>query len=338
MTDRTTRTRVAVVGAGAISQIVHLPVLTDRDDVEVVAVSDVDEHKAASVAERFGVPEAVGPEGVLEREGIEAVVVCTPNHLHEEMAVAALEAGKHVFVERPLAPTPEGVRRVLDAAGSSGGSVVVGLPHRFRPEVSALRSFVAGGELGQVYAARGSWLVRPTRLMRPGWRQEPEEAGGGALVDLGVPALDLCLWTVGYPKVERVSCQLHHGDHPVEDAATLLAVCEGGMALSVEVSNQYFAGDDRLYFRVMGTEGSGSLPPLEVYRQLGGRPLEVTPNQPRPRGGENPYTNAYRRQLDHFVRAVRGEVEAPLPEDQVALMELVRAAYRAAETGEEVEL
>lgn len=338
MSEGRSASRVAVVGAGAISQIVHVPVLSEREDVELVAISDLDEHKAASVAERFGVPEAVGPDGVLERDDLDAVVLCTPNDLHEELAVAALEAGKHVLVERPLATSARGVERVLEAARASGGILEVGLPHRFRPEVVALRSFVAGGELGQVYSVRGSWLARQRRLVRPGWRQDPERSGGGALMDLGMPALDLCLWTVGYPAVRRVSCQLRYGEHPVEDAGSLLAVTEDGMALSVEVSNRYFAGDDRYHARVMGTEGSGSFPPLEVYRQLGGRPLDVTPSQPRPRGGENPYTNAYRRQIDHFVRALRGESEAPLPEEQVSLMSLIEAAYEAAETGEEVTL
>lgn len=330
--------RVAVMGAGAISQVVHVPVLSEREDVELVALSDLDEHKAASVADRFDVPEAPGPDGLLERDDLDSVVICTPNHLHEELAIAALEAGKHVFVERPLATSPEGVERVLEAARKADGVLVVGLPHRFRPEVAALRSFVAGGELGDIYAVRGSWLARQARIVRPGWRQDPEESGGGALVDLGVPALDLCLWTVAYPRIRRVSCQLQSDEHPVEDAATLLAVSEEGMAISVEVSNHYFAGQDRYYARVMGSEGSGSLPPLEVYRQLGGRPLEVTPNQPRPRGGENPYTNAYRRQIDYFLRAVKGQVEAPLPEEQVSLMALIQAAYRAAESGEEVTL
>ena len=322
--------RVAVMGAGAISQVVHVPVLSEREDVELVALSDLDEHKAASVADRFDVPEALGPDGLLERDDLDSVVICTPNHLHEELAIAALEAGKHVFVERPLATSPEGVERVLEAARKADGVLVVGLPHRFRPEVAALRSFVAGGELGDIYAVRGSWLARQARIVRPGWRQDPEESGGGAL--------DLCLWTVAFPRIRRVSCQLRSDEHPVEDSATLLAVSEEGMAISVEVSNHYFAGQDRYYARVMGSEGSGSLPPLEVYRQLGGRPLEVTPNQPRPRGGENPYTTAYRRQIDYFLRAVKGQVEAPLPEEQVSLMALIQAAYRAAESGEEVTL
>ncbi|HZD06194.1 MAG TPA: Gfo/Idh/MocA family oxidoreductase, partial [Longimicrobiales bacterium] len=88
----------------------------------------------------------------------------------------------------------------------------------------------------------------------------------------------------------------------------------------------------------MGTEGSGSLPPLEIFKQLGGRPLEVTPRQPLPRGGENPYMNAYRREIDHFVRTIQGEAVAQPPREQAALMALVQAAYLSAEEGREVDL
>ena len=160
MTDAAVHARFAVVGTGAISQVVHVPMLSERDDVDLVAVADADRHKAETIAERFGVPEVLRFEEILERPEVDAVVVCTPNHLHEEMAVAALRAGKHVFVERPLAVSSEGVQRILDEAGATGKLVAVAVPHRYRPGVGAMRAFVAGGELGRIYAVRGSWLTR----------------------------------------------------------------------------------------------------------------------------------------------------------------------------------
>lgn len=330
--------RAAVIGTGAISQVMHIPILVEHPGVEVGVVSDVDRHKARAVAERFCVPDTAEDQRVLLREDLDAVVICTPNHLHEELAVAALEAGKHVFVERPLALTAQGARRVVEAASRAGRKLVVGLPHRFRPEASALRAHVAGGGMGTVRALRGIWLTRKVPVPRAGWRQDPALSGGGALMDLGLPALDLCLWLAGYPAVRRVTCVTVPGDHPVEDAAMLFAETETGVAMTLEASSRYFAGHDHFYARVMGSEGSGSLPPLEIYRQLGGRPLDVTPRQPRPQGDENPYTNAYRRQLDHFVRAASGLAEEPLPREQVGLMALVEAAYRSAREGREVVL
>jgi len=338
VTDASPPIRLAVVGTGAISQIVHVPILAEREDVELVALADTDSLKAETIARRFGVAQVTDPEQVLTRDDLDGVLLCTPNHTHEEMALQALEAGKHVFVERPLATSAAGAARVIEAAKASGRSLAVGLPYRFRPEVAALRSFVNGGEFGALYAVRGSWLTRRVPVIRPTWRQDKAASGGGALIDLGVSALDLCLWIVGYPEVRKVWCAIHHGDYDVEDDATLMFESVGGVVFSIEVSNRLFAGEDRYYARVMGVEGAGSLPPLQVYKQFGGRPLDVTPRQPRPRGGENAYTNAYRRQIDQFVRGVAGQLDLEFPEEQVALMSLIEAAYASAEAGHEVEL
>ena len=338
MSENADPIRVAVIGTGAISQVVHVPIFAEREDVDLVAVADVDEHKAEALSKRFGVPHVLSTEETISRPDLDAVVISTPNHLHEEMAIAALEAGKHVFVERPLATSSEGAKRVVDVAEREGKVLVVGMPHRFRPGVAALRNFIAGGELGELYAVRGSWMTRLMPASRHTWRYDRQEAGGGALIDLGVPALDLCLWLIGYPAMKRVSCITRSADGSVEDAATLMAETADGVALTLEVSNRLFAGEDRYYARVMGIEGSGSLPPLEVFKQLGGRPIEVTPRQPRPQGGENPYTNAYRRLLDDFVQSVAGRSDAEPPREQVALMALIEAAYRSAAAGREVEL
>lgn len=338
MTTSTDPIRVGLLGTGAISQVVHVPILVERKDVELVVLADADPHKAETLSRRFSVPLVMDPDEVLDSETVDAVVLCTPNRLHEEQAVKALEAGKHVLVERPIALTAVGAARVVDAAERAGRILAVGLPHRFRPEVVALRDFIAGGELGAPYAVRGSWLTRTVQAQRAGWRRARAIAGGGALMDLGIAALDLCLWVVGYPKVKRVACVLARHDDEVEDSANLMAETEEGMVVSLEVSTRFFAADDRYYLRVMGEDGSASLPPLEIFKQLGGRPIDVTPRQPKPRGGENPYTNAYRRLLDDFVRCVSGRAEAEIPREQAALMAVIEAAYRAAETGQEVEV
>lgn len=330
--------RVGIIGAGAISQIVHLPIFVERPDVEVVALADRDPHKADTLSRRYSVPIVVETDELLQLEELDAVVVCTPNNLHEEMTVAALEAGKHVLVERPIAATAAGAARVVEAAEKSGRVLSVGLPHRFRPEVIALRSFVLGEELGDLHAVRGSWLTRAIPAARISWRHDPASAGGGALVDLGIPALDLCMWTVDFPRVRRLACLLGAEEGEVEHSATVLLQTEDGVAMTLEVSNRLFAAEDRYFVRVMGAEGSGSLPPLEVFKQVGGRPMEVTPRQPRPRGGENPYTNAYRRLLDDFVRQMTGLRDVSVPSEQVGLMALIEAAYRSAEEGREIEL
>ncbi len=330
--------RVGVLGSGAITQTVHLPILSRLDGARVVALSDTDGRKADTVAGRFEIPRVITDEEIFEDPGIDALVVSTPNHLHQEQAIAGLEAGKHVLVERPLAFDGPGAEAVIEAARRAGKSLIVGMSHRYRPDVIALRSFVAGGELGAIHTVRGAWLNRKMPLARVTWRQRPEEAGGGALMDLGVQVLDLCFWLTDFPKAERVVAQIHPGEYEVEDGAVLTVMAEGGLSFQIEVSTSYFADEDRHFIRVMGNEGSGALPPLVVQKQLGGRPMDVTPIHPDEARRENPYTGAHRRQLDHFVRSAAGEAESPLPEEQVRLMSLVQAAYRSAREGSEVTL
>ena len=332
------RLRLGIVGTGAVAQLVHLPLSANRNDVEVVALADKEPEKARALAERFHVPRVLSTEELLDHDGLDAVILCTPNHLHEVEAVAALEAGKHVLVERPLALTPEGCERVVAAARSAGRVLEVGMSHRFRPDVAALRAFVAGGELGRVYAGRVAWMNRHAPLRRTTWRQRPDEAGGGALMDLGVQSLDLLFWLLGEPTVRRVSAVMSRDDDEVEDAANLLLETTEGISLTVEVSWSYFAAEDTHYTRVLGNEGSGQLPPLEIFKQFGGRPMDVTPEQPAPPRKGSRYMNAHRRQLDHFFRASRGFAEVELPERQGEIMRVIQAAYPSAREGREVAL
>ena len=148
------RLRLGIVGTGAVTQLVHLPLSSGRNDVEVVALADKDPEKARALADRFHVPLVLATDDLLGHEGLDAVIICTPNHLHESEAIAGLAAGKHVLVERPLALTPDGCQRVVAAARSANRILEVGMSHRFRPDVAALRAFVAGGELGRLYAGR----------------------------------------------------------------------------------------------------------------------------------------------------------------------------------------
>lgn len=111
-----TRIRIGILGAGAVSQVAHLPLLAEREDVELVAVADTDRLKAREVASRFGVAQVLEDRAIIESAQIDAIVVATPNHLHERQALAALEAGKHVLVERPIAMTAAGAARLSEAS------------------------------------------------------------------------------------------------------------------------------------------------------------------------------------------------------------------------------
>ncbi|MFP4624730.1 MAG: Gfo/Idh/MocA family protein [Gemmatimonadota bacterium] len=327
--------RVGVIGTGAIAQIVHLPLLKEMQGVRVQAVCDLDENKAAAIAGRLGIPSVYEQtEEILEDDQVDAVVICSPSHLHQEHAIAALEAGKDVIVERPLALDPEGAEAMIRAAESADRLLMVAYNNRFRPDTRGVKSFVASGELGRIYTVHGTWFNRKSHLRRKTWRHR-RETGGGAFMDLGVQVLDLCLWMLDYPRAERVTANLNPGEAmEVEDAAAVLIGLEGGAALSVQVTWNLVAEHDRHHVRLLGTAGTAQTYPLKVMKEAEHGMLNVTP-QVAP-GRENAYTASYRSELRHFVTAARGATSSPLPREQVDVMRIVQAVYESADRGTEV--
>src|SRR6185312_12664429 len=184
---------IGVVGTGAIAQLAHLPVLAKMRGAELVAVCDNDRPKARSLADRFGVPDVFTDiEDLLELDELEAVVIATPNHLHEPHVLSALAAKRHVLCERPLSLTSRGVERILAAAARADRTVTVGNNHRYRTDVQTLSRFIQGGELGKTIGFRaGAYHFKG---LSEGWRLRRAESGGGAFLDYGLPLLDLALW------------------------------------------------------------------------------------------------------------------------------------------------
>jgi predicted dehydrogenase len=328
-------TRIAVIGAGAIAQVVHLPMLSRMRGVEIAAVSDRDEHTARTIAERYGT-QAVDAQRIWDDPTIQAVVVCTPSHRHEENVRDALRAGKFVLCEKPLGLTAAGVRAVLDEPGAHD-RLMVGMNQRFRPDAQALRSFVVSGELGDVYYLKTGWLnrTRPSGRLRS-WRQM-RAAGGGALMDLGLQMLDLAMWTLGYPRPLRVSAHTHRlAGAEVEDAAALLLRLEDDRVVNLEVTWALISRRDRQFLNLLGSAGSGALAPLQVFRQMDSRMVDVAPALAP--GGENLFTASYRNELQFFVEAVRGEKTLEPPTEHVRLMHVMEGAFRSDEEGREIDL
>jgi predicted dehydrogenase len=331
--------RVGLLGVGAIAQVVHLPVLSRMDSVDLVAVGDADRPRANAIAARFGIPNVFGSDDAAFRSDmLDAIVICTPSHLHEEQAIAALQAGKHVLVEKPLAFSPAAVERVIAVAEETGRTLMIAMNNRYRPDTLALRPFAMGGELGDVFLTRGAWLNRKTRVVRPTWRHRRATAGGGVMMDLGVQTLDLCLWMLGFPDVASVITHMHFPEGmEVEDTAGILVRLRSGAAVSLTISWSLVAERDRHYMRMLGTRGSGAIAPLAVFKEVEtGHMIDVTPSVSL--GRENLYTASYRQELSHFVAVARGEIEESLPREQVQIMKVVEAAYRSAEEKREVEI
>jgi predicted dehydrogenase len=339
--SRTTseRLRVGIIGGGAIAQVAHLPVLKKLKTVEVQAICDTDLPKARALADRFGVKDALDDiEDLLRNEELDAVVISSPNHLHEAHVLAALSANLHVLVEKPLTVTTASVQRILKAAEKRDRIVMVGMNHRYRPDVQIVRSFVQSGELGRIESVRGSWhIFRPSRNQL-GWRQRRDLAGGGAMLDLGLSVLDLGLWLGGTPAPVRVSACLDSvgRERAVEQSGSAFVVCENGMSLFVDVTWHHLGEGERFGVGLRGSKGTAAINPLTVWKEMNGMPMDVSPTASGSR--ENAFTASYRAEWAHFEAAIAGEAKLAPLQDHLVLHRILDAIYKSAEEGRDVVL
>jgi predicted dehydrogenase len=334
----TERIRVGVIGAGAIAQVAHLPTLRKMKDVEVAVICDSDLPKARAVANRFKINDAFDDiEDALRYEELDALVIATPNHLHEAHVLSALSAGLHVMVEKPLATSTKGVVRVIRQAEKGDRLLMVGTNQRYRPDVETVRGFVESGELGKIDSVRGSWHVfRPSRSQL-GWRLKEELAGGGAMLDLGLAVLDIGLWLAGNPKPTRVSAVLNRqSERAVEHSGSAFVVCENGSSIFFDVTWNHIGDGERFGAGVRGSKGTASVNPFVVWKQMHGSPVNVSPTTTW--GRETPYQASFRAEWAHFIAAIRGEAKLPPLEEHVTLHKVLDAIYKSADENRDIKL
>jgi predicted dehydrogenase len=329
--------RIGLIGCGAIAQIAHLPILTKMRGVKVAALCDNDGAKARTLSQRFAIPDYFTDiDEMFAADVLDAVIVSTPNHLHEPHALSALRANVDVLCERPLALTARGVERLLTAAERVKRKIAASNPLRFRTDVQALAGFLRGGELGRVVGVRAGEYHR--RGSATGWRVSRPESGGGAFLEYGLGLVDLALWLAEFPAPERVSAHFDRkpGASTVEDTMVALVICRGGLGCTFNVTWTYRGDQDRWAFELLATEGSARLSPLRVAKDLSGRPQDVTPSGAATR--DIPLIQSHRAELAHFAAVVRGDAPYEAPVDQVTVMRVIEAAYQSAEEGREVRL
>jgi predicted dehydrogenase len=243
-----------------------------------------DAGQVAAAAEKYGWAEtATDWRSVLERDDIHIVDICAPGWMHAEIAVAALEAGKHVLVEKPLANTLAEAEAMADAARSArerGVQSMIGFNYRRVPALALAKELIAEGRLGTVRHVRAAylqdWLVDPDSPMT--WRLNKETAGSGALGDIASHAIDQVMFLLG-GTVTEVSGRLHTfvnsrpgADGPeevtVDDAAWATLTLDSGTIASVEVSRMATGQKNSLKLEIYGDKGS-LLFDLETINELG---------------------------------------------------------------------
>jgi predicted dehydrogenase len=340
---------IGIIGAGGISRshVAGYRALDDR--ARIVAVADIDRERARAAAAEWGVEHAFGDyRELLALREVEAVSVCTFNRAHCEPTVAALDAGKHVLVEKPLAATTEEAWRMVQAARRSGKLLMVEMKWRFMPQILAARRAIERGDLGRIYYAEAiGWQHRS---IPGGSFIRQETAGGGALMDNGVYTLDAMLYLLGHPRPLTVSGTAdntfgHSKDggwdpttFSVEDFGTAYVRLEGGITL-------FFAHswaidfDEQWQLRVAGERGAVEIRPfgpgLTLRIRTGGYNdlKDVTPPEAEwPAGSiEVEYT------VGRFVEAILRNQPSPIPGDTFLYTNVIfDGLYASSRQGREV--
>ncbi|GMA59780.1 Gfo/Idh/MocA family oxidoreductase [Alicyclobacillus fastidiosus] len=342
--------RVGIVGAGGIAQAVHIPNYQKCGDrVEIVAIADVAVERAKEAAAKFGIEYHFATvEEMLQSVDLDAVSICTPNKFHASAAIAALEAGCHVLCEKPPAMTVAEAVAMAQAANKAGKYLSYGFHYRHTQDVEALKRFIDGGELGEIYAATAIAL---RRRGIPGWGvfTNKELQGGGPLIDIGVHMLDTALYLMGYPEPDSVFGATYqrlgkkkgvgllgawdYENFTVEDMARGFIRFKNGATLVLESA---FAANvqkrDEMNVKLMGDLGGADVFPLTIYQEKHGSLIDVKP-------AYLPDKSGYELEVERFVNACLGG-DAPIstPEQGVKLQRVINGLYASAETGEAVKL
>jgi predicted dehydrogenase len=283
---------------------------------------------------------------MLEDVRMDIVSVCTPNYMHKDPTVAALKAGCHVMVEKPIGMNAAEGRAMVDAANQAKRKLAMGLNMRQGAGGQALKRALDAGDMGEVYFAKSLAL---RRRGIPGWGVfgEKDKQGGGPLIDIGVHILDLTLWLMGHPKPVAVSGQCYtkfgkrHGvvglmgqwnveTFTVEDFAVGLVRFENGATLSIEAS--FAANIERDFFdcKILGTEGGCQLDPLRIFTERNQTLYDITPYG-------LPKVDTHEQNIIKFVQAVRDGKEVPVPgEHGLMVTEIIDAIYESSDKGREV--
>lgn len=327
--------RVAIVGAGRIGRR-RAAVIAASSVSQVTLVADVDCVRAAALAEEFGGHVAESWEAAVTSGEVDAVVVATSHDGLARVTRAALEAGKDVFCEKPLARNLAEAAPLIALAERYGRVLAVGFNHRCHPAVARLRTLASEGAIGQLLWARCRYGHGGRAGYEREWRADPVRAGGGELLDQGIHALDLFGWLFG--EFAEVTAFLQTAFWPiaVEDNAFVLLRTAAGQVASLHAS--WTQWRNLFSFEVCGSQGylcveglGGNYGPERL--RIGKRAENSsTPNeQVLEFPGED---RSWEQEWCAFVTAVRGH-GTPLASgrDALAALRLVEAAYRAAAVG-----
>lgn len=343
MTERLIK--VGVIGCGAIAQRRHLPEYSERNDVEVIAVCDFHLSRAKEVAGMFGVKNAYDRhEDLLANKDVEAVSVCTPNHLHADVSIEAMKAGKHVLCEKPMAVTLEQAEAMVSSAEENGVFLMVGHNQRLMPAHQKAKQILDEGSLGKIlsfqttfgHSGPENWSVDGEKS----WFFQKEAAIVGAMGDLGVHKVDLIRWLLADEIIEvsAVYGSLHK-TITVDDHAILMLKTQNGALGTITASWTYYPNEvnHTLIYCEKGTLKIGVDSEFGVIvEHTNGRRDQYHLGKIQTNGSEGQTNSGV---IDHFIEGILSKKGPEINGmEGLKALKVIVAAIKSADTGCSIKL
>ncbi len=347
------KVKVGVVGVGGMGTI-HAGAYMNNPEVEVVAACDINKKELNEFAsgnwKKVEYEEALGRfepkyqikktytnyQNMTEDPEIDAVSICVPNVYHAPISLEMLKHNKHVFVEKPMAGSVKDCQKMIDMAEKKGVKLGVGHMWRFHSDVNFMRTVIEKGLLGKIIKTKGYSIH--VNWAPSGWFIEKRLALGGALIDMGLHAIDTVKYLLGDPKPIKVWARIStsYGSYDVDDTGIVVIEFGNGTTSIIECGwNNPYADGQEASTQLFGTNGYGRVFPTEARYKVGTRwgvfKLEIKePHQS---------LKMYQREIDHFVNCIIND-EPPSISGRIGLevVKIIEAAYQSSKVGNTIDL
>lgn len=345
---------VGIIGVGSISNE-HIQAYLKNESVNLIAFCDIDSEQLKKMGEQYNVGRLYATkEEMLADPDIDAVSVCTWNSAHAECTIAALDAGKHVLCEKPMATNQEDALKMVEAAKRNNKTLMIGFVRRFGNDSKIISDFQSQNFFGELYFAKAQFLRRHGNP--GGWFGDKSRSGGGPLIDLGVHVIDLVHYLMGQPKIvsvngatfQKLTDRSHLKDQTeyssvsktendifdVEDLVTAMIRFENGAVLSIDASFNLNIKKDVTRIDLCGTKGGASIDPeIELFTDMNGYLVNIDFK----RDTALDMNGLFQNEINHFVDVlINGQKCLAPAEDGYQIMKILDAVYESAAKGKEV--
>lgn len=346
--------RVGMIGAGAIAHS-HCKGINDHKEAKVVAVADLSNERAEEIKTAYAMEKTFRKwEDLVADDSIDAVAIALPNSLHAPVAAAALQAGKHVILDKPFALNYAEAAQVVKIAKKAKKVFTLGMNQRFNQGHQVIKALAERGEFGEIFHAKAAWMRRTGSPKFGTWFCRKDLAGGGCMLDIGVHVLDMCLYITNNFEPVSVTGKVNtkFGNRgigeggwgksdrgklvfDVDDSAFAFIRFKNDMVLELNVSWILHQDvGDKNGVQLYGTEAGGTTNPCRVFR-FGKQDKEYEVVEPQNVKIRYPHCNRHVNWIDAILG--KDELMTP-PEQSLVVQKIIDAVYKSSATGKEVRL